>query len=171
MGRSQFCEALYELCGAQICRWWPEKEAVNGIHFFCLFSVGVFFFLLRPADGNTHLHGALRLIADGRWSVLAEIAGRKLRMNWGLINYHPAVKCFLFFFILLYIFQKLAGKSHLFTKIKNEWHWPGISLAMDTGVLALLVNDSGITVLGTILLYPLLLFCDRMLAEKTPKNG
>ncbi|NLW55075.1 MAG: hypothetical protein GX050_00395 [Firmicutes bacterium] len=128
------------------------------------------FFLLRPADGNTHLHGALRLITVGRWDLLAEFADRKLRMNWGLINYHPAVKLFLLIFILLYIFQKLAGKSLLFTKIKNEWYWPGISLAMDTGVLALLVNDSGITVLGTILLYPVLLLCYLLLAREAPKT-
>ena len=41
---------------------------------------------------------------------------------------------------------------------------------MDTGVLALLVNDSGITVLGTILLYPVLLLCYLLLAREAPKT-
>jgi len=156
----------------QICRRWPEKKTVkrNLLLFLLVLSAGLFYFFLRPVAGNTHLHGALQLIAGGRWDMLAEIAGRKLKMNWGLINYHPAVKLSLFIFILLYIFQKAAGKTVLFTKNKNEWYWPGISLALDTGILALLVNDSGITVLGTILLYPLLLFCYLLLVKKTPES-
>ena len=78
-------------------------------------------------------------------------------MNLMLINYNLWVKILLLVFILLYIFMKLAGKSQLFTKIKDEWYWPGIAITVDSGLVALLINDSGIIVVGTLLLYPLIL--------------
>lgn len=154
----------------QICRRLSEKEEVrrNLSLFLLVLSGGLLYFLLKPVGGNTHLNDALQLLSTGRRGLLLEMVGRKLRMNWGLINYHPGIKLFLFSFILLFIFQKLAGKSLLFTKIKNEWYWPGISMVVDTGLVALLVNDSGITVLGTMLLYPLLLLSYLLLSSELP---
>ena len=143
-----------------VCRKLKDKkEAKYSLFlFFLLLCSGLLIILLKPGfKGKTHIDDAVQLLTAGRWGLLLEIAIRKLQMNLMLINYNLWVKILLLVFILLYIFMKLAGKSQLFTKIKDEWYWPGIAITVDSGLVALLINDSGIIVVGTLLLYPLIL--------------
>ncbi len=121
-----------------------------------LFGFSIIFFI-PGFQTKTHISNAFQLLSAGRWDLLVMIALRKIRMNIRLINYNILTKLLLVIFVLFFIFLRLAGKQPLFNKLKDEWYWQGISTTVFTGVVALIVNDSGIVMVGTSLLYPLIL--------------
>lgn len=125
--------------------------------FLLLFFGFLIIFFIPGFQTKTHINNAFQLLSTGRWNLLVMIALRKIRMNIRLINYNILTRLLLLLFVLFFIFLRLAGKQPLFNKLKDEWYWQGISTTVFTGVVALIVNDSGIVMVGTSLLYPLIL--------------
>jgi hypothetical protein len=147
-----------------------EKKAWQNLLFlFLLLSLGLLMILFLPGfKTKTHISNAFQMLNAGRWDVLVMIVLRKIRMNIRLINYNILTKLLLMIFVLFFIFIRLAGKQPLGTKLKlkDEWFWQGVSTTVCTGLVALMVNDSGIIMVGTSLLYPVILLIYVLLSRK-----
>lgn len=147
-----------------------EKKAWQNLLFlFLLLSLGLLIIFFLPGFKiKTHISNAFQMLNAGRWDVLVMIALRKIRMNIRLINYNILTRLLLMIFVLFFIFIRLAGKQPLGTKLKlkDEWFWQGVSTTVCTGLVALMVNDSGIIMVGTSLLYPVILLIYVLLSRK-----
>lgn len=141
----------------------PVRARRNILLFFLCLLVGLGWQMLGVgAGGTTHLHNALRLLRLGAWEQFFAIAARKVQMNLGLIQYSPWGPTLLFVYIILLSGLQVAERAALI-KPEKEWYWLGTTIAVKTGLVAFLANDSGIVVLAPLVFYPLILLTERWL--------
>lgn len=146
----------------------PRKVAkVNCLLFSLCLLAGLGFQLLKSGQGGrSHLDQALDLLRLGAWDLVLAIAVRKVQMNLGLIKYSPLGYLLLVGFILFIIglnrVERVAGCD----QHKAGWYWTGMMITVNTGLLALLVNDSGIVVLAPMVIYPLILLAELWMAQE-----
>lgn len=141
----------------------------NLLLFACclLVGLGVQMFYVS-AGGTTHLHNAFRLLRLGAWEELGAIAVRKIRMNLELINYSPWGPTLLLVYLIFLVGLRVAEKKTAPDRPKPEaeWYRPGVIIAVKTGLVAFLANDSGIVVLAPLVLYPLIILADQWMARE-----
>lgn len=145
----------------------PVAARWNLILFSCCLLAGLGLQLFGIGAGETsHLHNALRLLRLGAWEQIATIAGRKIRMNLGLITYSLWGPILLLVYVIILIGWRVRGEEADPAKPELEWYRQGASIAAKTGLVAFLANDSGIVVLAPLVLYPLIVLADRWLGRE-----
>jgi hypothetical protein len=145
----------------------PEMARVNYLLFALCLLAGLSFQLFKTGPGGiSHLDQAFHLLQRGAWDMVLAIAVRKIRMNLGLINYSSLGYLLLFAFILFSIALNRAEHAVSFDRPKAEWYWEGMVITVYTGLIALLVNDSGIVVLAPMVIYPLIILAELWMAQE-----
>ncbi|HHZ19204.1 MAG TPA: hypothetical protein GX391_01630 [Firmicutes bacterium] len=103
--------------------------------------------------GNTHLGQNLKLIRAYGITAALRIITRKWQMNNGLIAATPWTRVLLLFVLALpVIFRRPSGLlKRAFCRYPS--FLPGLKACVGTALVAFLVNDSGIVVAGTTMIY------------------
>jgi hypothetical protein len=135
-----------------------EFFAVGGL--VVLFLVGVAWIDYISGNGSTHFMQNIRLIKATGPSALAQLISRKWNMNMGLILVTPWARVLIVFMLgLPLLFRRPAG---LLKALFQQYPYMplGLTASITTGVVALLVNDSGIVAAAMLMIYGgLSLFC------------
>ena len=89
-------------------------------------------------------------------------------MNLELINYSPWGPTLLLVYLIFLVGLRVAEKKTAPDRPKPEaeWYRPGVIIAVKTGLVAFLANDSGIVVLAPLVLYPLIILADQWMARE-----
>lgn len=155
----------------------PQSRRGRIILAFALIGAVLFVTLLglldsfRPPEVQSHMGRLVWAIRNEGLSVLAPIIFRKIRMNLTLIEYTIWSKALLTFLLALgIIFYHPRGKPGEFAR-----RYPGFFLgfwsAVVGGIVALVVNDSGIVAAATALLYPVMTMTSLALEAGLPPKG
>jgi hypothetical protein len=111
-------------------------------------------------NGSTHFVQNIQLIKAIGPPALIELISRKWNMNIGLILVTPWARVLIVFMLgLPLLFRRPAGVlKRLFQRY--PYFGRGLTASITTGVIALLVNDSGIVAAAMLMIYGgLSLFC------------
>ncbi|MFW6386487.1 MAG: hypothetical protein ACOCZM_00810 [Bacillota bacterium] len=161
------------LCIATVFTWLYLHDYRFGIKNIAIIS-GVFsltIILLGVVDymevfgPSSHIGNAVRLLIQGDFQGLMEIALRKLRMNYRLFKWTIWTRVLLVFILYLLLLFR-----HPFDRLQRLYtSYPRLTAgfygSLTGGVVAMLVNDSGIVAAATMLFFPVMSLLYLLLGE------
>lgn len=120
---------------------------------FALVSVMAIIDLKQPVEIQSHLGHSVNLLLVGGWEEILGIISRKIQMQIRVINY--SVWGWVFLFLVLVSTYLVYRPAHLVKKTRQQL--PVIYAALQgitmAAVIAIIVNDSGITAAAVLALY------------------
>lgn len=120
---------------------------------FVLVAVMAIIDLKQPMEVQSHLGRSINLIFTGGWGEMLNIISRKVQMQLRVINY--SIWGWIFLFVVLVSTYLVFRPAHLIKKTQQQLPvvysaLQGITMA---AIIAIIVNDSGITAAAVLALY------------------
>ncbi|MGI5912473.1 MAG: hypothetical protein ACOX6E_07845 [Syntrophomonadaceae bacterium] len=137
----------------------PNKIVVLIIGTIALVIIMAIIDLILPLEIQSHLGRSISLILEGNWSEILHIIDRKIQMQLRIINYSIAGWFLLSLVLLCFNLLFRPATNHLrFFKEKYPVIYSASQGLIISAVIAILINDSGITSAALLFLYLVILF-------------